>query len=954
MPKFNLGKSLHGAMSSRSTHGATSGPEFYAQRHLMEEVTALRRKVKDLEDKEETQSSGNKTVDTDTDDKDLQEVMNLRKELNRVENEKAAMELDFMNQLMASGQQQQQQQKVDQKENVDESNKSSDTTTTTTDSSHTTTAGEETRQLKEDLASADKELEVTRRDVDSLQTKLNKLEAQKAALIEENTGIRLEVDNESKVITSLNDIMAENEKHFQSRIEKLENLGRQKDDTILKKQEELNNLNEAIVKHDSQKAMLLEEITDLRLQLDRNDDTKKGMQKKLDEVLAEQQQSGDTTESVRVGSLKQAASDAEEKAEEMKEELQTVQNELRAFQKSHKGDVSRLEETVATKNLEVEQANNKFEETNAAFQKLSTEHEQLQQETKELKEKFDEGKKRSADLEQEVATLESQRVFYEKRTSHCIMEQMTEADDANAKLLKVERQLKDLEKELATQKETNEKLAAQLSDLKTKRPASRTLPPVPPVVTKQSSFTNRSSSSRPQSFGICQSAPCSPLQQQPRGVASCPGSPSSKSNSVRALMSRFENNKNTTQNTTKDVVDVVEKGAEIAKDTDVKDSNSVGGTTEVTVASSFEFSQEAAELQNRVVDLESQLEDARGQNEMLQQRLKKQSEQVGELHAEVAALSTSKAAIQSLSRKGFEKESEEYTKRIEELESELADARKRLEAESEQVDTLKSEIREMTSERLAYEECTMQAYEKRAVTSQKTYQGEANSLRVELTSAQMKIAQLEKENANQVKELEEAIEELNLECDKELETKQSELDMIKYKLDEQVDIATNLQREREQLCVQMNGASSKRRNELEEVQSELMEKSAETQALQRAVQSLEMQVEHHTDSSRELEQLRTRVRELESQKAPTGTAKHKQEFELERLEELNSKLKDQVRNVTFERRSLQEKLNKVVAGKNEERTTNVLRERNEKLRREVERLNRKLQRKEGNISRIAI
>lgn len=248
----------------------------------------------------------------------------------------------------------------------------------------------------------------------------------------------------------------------------------------------------------------------------------------------------------------------------------------------------------------------------------------------------------------------------------------------------------------------------------------------------------------------------------------------------------------------------------------------------------------------------------------------------------------------------------------------------------------------------------MQAYEKRAVTSQKTYQGEANNLRVELTSAQMKIAQLEKDHANQVKELEEAIEELNLECDKELETKQSELDMIKYKLDEQVDIATNLQREREQLCVQMNGASSKRRNELEEVQSELMERTAETQALQRAVQSLEMQVEHHTDSSRELEQLHARVRELESQKAPTGTAKHKQEFELERLEEQNRKLKDQVRNVTFERRSLQEKLNKVVAGQNEERTTNVLRERNEKLRREVERLNRKLQRKEGSISRIAI
>lgn len=942
MPKFNLGKSLHGALS-RSTHGG-SGAETYAQRHLMEEVTTLRRRVKEMEEKEETLSSGNgsnKTVDTDLDEKELQEVMNLRKELNRVENEKAAMELDFMNQLShmardSAEKLEAQQKKVEQKENVNESNKIDEV------GGGDSAKDAEMQQLKEDLSSADKELEVNRRDVDSLQNKLNKLEAQKSALIEENTAIRLEVDNESKVISSLNDIMAENEKHFQSRIQKLEVEGLQKDGVILKKQEETKALNDTIVKQQGQKAMLLEEITDLRLQLDRNDDDKKDMQRKLDELA--QEQSGEATESVRVGSLKQAASDASEKADEMKEEVQTLQNELRSLQKSYKGDVSRLEEAVATKNLEVEQATSTLEERETELKKLVTEHEQLQRDAKELKDKFDETKTKSSELEQEVATLESQRVFYEKRTSHCIMEQMTEADDARAKLVKLEKELQEMEKTLATQKETNEQLNTQMTELKTKRPvAKKTFPPTfPPVpLTTQSSF-NRSVPSSPS--GNRRIAPSSPSHQ--RATSSCPPSPSSKGNSVRALAACFEG-KNTKDENTKD--------AEV-KDADVKDTNSAGETTDVTTISSLqlEFSHDAAELQNRVMDLEGQLEDAQGKNEMLQQRLKKQSEQVGELHAEVAALSASRAAIESLTRKGFDNESEDFKNRIENLESELADARERLEAESKQVESLKSEIREMTSERFAYEECTMEAYEKRAATTQKTYQGDLNNLKVQLTSAQMKIAKLEKDHASEVKELEDAIEELNAECDKELEVKQGELDMIKYKVDEQVDIVSKLQREREQLCVQMNGASTKRRDELEEVQSELMERTAENQSLQRALQSLQMQVEHHTDSSRELEQLRVRVRELESQRGPTGTAKHKQEFELERLEEANRKLKDQVRNVTFERRALQEKLNTIVTSQSEERTTNVLRERNEKLRREVERLNRKLQRKEGSINRIAI
>ena len=464
------------------------------------------------------------------------------------------------------------------------------------------------------------------------------------------------------------------------------------------------------------------------------------------------------------------------------------------------------------------------------------------------------------------------------------------------------------------------KLRARISDSKNKPlpiQTSKKVPAAPPRTPPRPpmpSYIKRVPESQSNLNTIAPNSPAS---------ASAPGSPAKRN--VRALAARFESSKTT-------------------KKTDAAPSSSVE-----PVGPDFE------NIQRQVTDLEMQLDDAKDQNEVLHQKLQEQCEQIGELHAEVATFTATRSAIQSSSRREFEKESQEAQAKIQQLESDLVEARKQLEIESNMVEKLQTEIGQMTSERLAYEECTMDAYEKRSVKSQKTYQGELNNLKVELTKAQMKLASIEKENEKQVKELELTILDLNTECDKELEEQHGEADMFKHKYEEQVDMVEKLEREREQLCDQMKSISCGRRDELDELQADVMQRTTEVASLKRALQAIQMEVEHNTDNKEEIDYLRDKVHELESQRGPTGTEKHKLTYQVEKLQSDNQKLKDQVRNITMERRGLQEKMHAALSDKTKDRSTpQVLRERNEKLRREVARLARKLEHVDGGVQRIAI
>lgn len=929
-----------GAATSAAVTNHTMNDSCYSS--LQEECAALRQRVRELEDDQGSAGSG-KTVDTETDScavLDPHEVTNLRKELNKVENDRAAMELDFMNQLskMARDHAEMVERLQKQLEHKHQSEKELDSDSSSSSSSSLNprrTESVQVKQLMDDLKAADKELQVNRKDVDELYKKVDKLEGQKATLSQRITDLQLEVDNSSKVISSLNEAMVENDKHWQSRIDKFQTEIKQKAAVITKQSEEMKEMQEKVVRVEGQKTMLLEEITDLRMQLDRNDDAKKAMKKKLDELKLA---SSGEEESSKIGVFKQAAMDAEDKAEEMKSKLESLENEMRSVNKSYKVDISRLEEAAALKESECEQAHKMIRLKDIEIKNLTEQKTSIENTVKELKLKL-EGNTPKGGGREIASPTSSKRFSYQKHSLQSPVDDSIGNEGLMDKLNALERQMKTLEKKLAFEKETNMKLKGQLSDVRNQRPppivtSNRRVPAPPfgpptpptPALTPQSSYLRaRSQSPSFRKDDVQKSPAVPPVTDSP-----------SSTRSVKALAACFEPNKNATENTSPILVyaptPIVYAEPEIPDRVDIDD------------------------FQRQVNDLESQLDDAKSQNEFLQKKLRTQCEQIGELHAEVAALSAMQTTIHASSQKEFDQERSEHKAKIAKLESDLVEARKLLDAESKMVEKLQSEIGAMTSERLAYEECTMDAFEKQVVKGQKSHQSELNSLKVELTKAQMKIAALEKEHEKQVKELEATIEELNVDCDKELEEKAGEVDMFKHKYEQQLDMVTKLEKEREQLCEQMKTISNSRREEIDELQSDLMDKSTAVTTLKRALQAIQMQVEHQTDNTKELEFLREKVQELESQRVPTGTALHMQGFEVEKLQEDNRKLKDQVRNITIERRSIQDKLNAVVEEYNAIRSQpQVFRERNDKLRRELARLTKKLEKIEGGgVSRIAI
>jgi len=376
----------------------------------------------------------------------------------------------------------------------------------------------------------------------------------------------------------------------------------------------------------------------------------------------------------------------------------------------------------------------------------------------------------------------------------------------------------------------------------------------------------------------------------------------------------------------------------------------------VVVATPVEIGPSLTEITAEMEGLQQELDMAKTQNDLLKQKLHKQCEVVGELRAEVATLGATRSAIQALARKEYEKQSRADKMETKRVEEELSDVRNQLDAAENRADALKKEIKMMTSERLQYEETAMDAFDRRIAANQKNYDAELNKLKVELTSAQMSKAQLEKDYQNQVKELEEAIEELNLECDKEIDEKQAELDMIRYKHDAQLDELQRLKKEKDQLTLSMNSHSSTRKGELEELQAEVMEKTSRNTAMAREIQKLEMQVEHHHDQSRDIERLRRQVTDLQKrlESQPTGTKAQLKQIELERIQRENCELRESLRNTGIEKRAIQDKLSRTLETQSEDRSVQILRHRNEKLRKEVERLTRKLEKLVGSVERIAI
>ena len=83
---------------------------------------------------------------------------------------------------------------------------------------------------------------------------------------------------------------------------------------------------------------------------------------------------------------------------------------------------------------------------------------------------------------------------------------------------------------------------------------------------------------------------------------------------------------------------------------------------------------------------------------------------------------------------------------------------------------------------------------------------------------------------------------------------------------------------------------------------------------------------------------------LEGKQRPSNSAtlKFMENIQLDDLKAENERLRESLRQTSMDRRLLQDKINGMITEKNESRAVQVLRERNEQLKYEVEKLSKKL------------
>jgi DNA repair exonuclease SbcCD ATPase subunit len=244
-----------------------------------------------------------------------------------------------------------------------------------------------------------------------------------------------------------------------------------------------------------------------------------------------------------------------------------------------------------------------------------------------------------------------------------------------------------------------------------------------------------------------------------------------------------------------------------------------------------------------------------------------------------------------------------------------------------------------------------------SVKDQKGYESEINLRMVELTKTQMAKADMEMEYMASIKELETMIEALEVEAEEELNEKQKEVDELRNILSAKEGDIARLETEKTQICSSMKDASFSRKDEMEDLQVELMEATTKTTAQAREIQSLKLKIDNFEFRKTELERKQQdRLRELEDEVDSTREASKslvsRQEFDDLRAD--NNNLRDSVRNVTAERRRLEERLDAHVSDKSSSKSVTVLRDRNAALKKEVEKLTKRLKRMEAGITRCAV
>ena len=341
-------------------------------------------------------------------------------------------------------------------------------------------------------------------------------------------------------------------------------------------------------------------------------------------------------------------------------------------------------------------------------------------------------------------------------------------------------------------------------------------------------------------------------------------------------------------------------------------------------------------LQSLVQGLEQKLSEAKEKEAVADEKCKT-------LAKELKTVSESRDELENNERTHHEKfdmlqaQVEEKVKQFEHTHGADKEAIGRLQ---EQVQSLQQELSdsldqiEVLQDQLKQRAEVEETVEELALKNQHLYENKLQNVRVDQVMER-------DEYKKKIKGLEEMVESLQSEADARIGDKDREVEDLKRLMENKDTFIGRLTMEKDQLVLSMNDMTSSRRNEIDELQTELMEMSTRSANQAREVQSLKLQLEDSNFRAREVERLRARVAELGDEvRAKEGS----QSQEHTALEVENSNLRQQLRQADSERQGVEEKLKQYIEEHKggSSKSVQVLRERNAALKMEVEKLSRKL------------
>lgn len=174
------------------------------------------------------------------------------------------------------------------------------------------------------------------------------------------------------------------------------------------------------------------------------------------------------------------------------------------------------------------------------------------------------------------------------------------------------------------------------------------------------------------------------------------------------------------------------------------------------------------------------------------------------------------------------------------------------------------------------------------------------------------------------------------------------------KLAEKEEAIDRMEEEKVQMRSNVANMSSSKKDQLEELQSELFDMSSKNRNQSREIIMLKTKIDE-MDAIRDdrFEKQQDRIEELEDEITKLyseGSRKFDKES-VSKLQAENHHLRETLRELKLERRQLRDRLD---SEKSSSRSSQVLRERNAKLKHEVEKLTRRLKKLEDSITRVAV